>query len=82
MATSNEAVQAQNPSGHTMYVAVEVSRRAGRSPSTPGTRPDRDPHPPAADTAALAGVVDRARDALEREHGVRPRVLCGYAALA
>ena len=36
---------------------------------------------PAADTAALAGLMDRAaRDALERERGLRPRVLCGYEA--
>ena len=35
---------------------------------------------PAADTAALAGLMDRARDAVQREHGLRPRVLCGYEA--
>ena len=81
MATSNEAVQAQNPSGHTMYVAVEVSRKSwtvalhARNTGRIGIHTL-----PAADTAALAGVVDRARDALEREHGARPRVLCGYEA--
>ena len=35
---------------------------------------------PAADTDALAGLVERTREALERERGVRPRVLCGYEA--
>ena len=81
MATSNEAVQAQNPSGHTMYVAVEVSRKSwtvalhARNTGRIGIHTL-----PAADTAALAGLVDRARDALEREHGARPRVLCGYEA--
>ena len=81
MATSNEAVQAQNASGHTMYVAVEVSRKSwtvalhARNTGRIGIHTL-----PAADTAALAGLVDRARDALEREHGVRPRVLCGYEA--
>ena len=81
MATSNEAVQAQNASGHTMYVAVEVSRKSwtvalhARNTGRIGIHTL-----PAADTAALAGVVDRARDALEREHGARPRVLCGYEA--
>ncbi len=81
MATSNEAVQAQNASGHTMYVAVEVSRKSwtialhARNTGRIGIHTL-----PAADTAALAGLVDRARDALEREHGARPRVLCGYEA--
>ena len=81
MATSNEAVQAQNASGHTMYVAVEVSRKSwtvalhARNTGRIGIHTL-----PAADTAALAGLVDRARDALECEHGARPRVLCGYEA--
>ena len=83
MATSNEAVQAQNAPGHTMCVAVEVSRKSwtialhARNTGRIGIHTL-----PAADTAALVGLVDRARDALEREHGARPRVLCGYAALA
>ena len=81
MATSNEAMQAQNASGHTMYVAVEVSRKSwtvalhARNTGRIGIHTL-----PAADTAALAGLVDRARNALEREHGARPRVLCGYEA--
>ena len=81
MATSNEAVQAQNASGHTIYVAVEVSRKSwtvalhARNTGRIGIRTL-----PAADTAALIGLVDRARNALEREHGARPRVLCGYEA--
>ena len=81
MATSNEAVQAQNASDHTMYVAVEVSRKSwtvalhARNTGRIGIHTL-----PAADTAALAGLVDRARDALEREHGAPPRVLCGYEA--
>ena len=81
MATSNEAVQAQNASDHTIYVAVEVSRKSwtvalhARNTGRIGIHTL-----PAADTAALAGLVDRARNALEREHGARPRVLCGYEA--
>ena len=81
MTTSNEAVQAQNASGHTIYVAVEVSRKSwtvalhARNTGRIGVRTL-----PAADTAALAGLVDQARNALEREHGARPRVLCGYEA--
>ena len=81
MTTSNEAVQAQNASGHTIYVAVEVSRKIwtvalhARNTGRIGVRTL-----PAADTAALAGLVDQARNALEREHGARPRVLCSYEA--
>ena len=81
MTTSNEAVQAQNASGHTIYMAVEVSRKSwtvalhARNTGRIGIRTL-----PAADTAALIGLVDRARNALEREHGARPRVLCGYEA--
>ena len=81
MTTSNEAVQAQNASDHTIYMAVEVSRKSwtvafhARNAGRIGVRTL-----PAADTAALAGLVDQARNALEREHGARPRVLCGYEA--
>ena len=83
MATLNEAGvdDARNAAGHTIYVAVEVSRKSwvvalhARNTGRIGLHTV-----PAADTVALAGLIDRARDALERGHGLRPRVLCGYEA--
>ena len=81
MATSNEAGGARNASGHTIYVAVEVSRKSWTvALHTPGTGRIGLHTVPAADTDALAGLMNRARDALECRHGARPRVLCGYEA--
>ena len=71
----------RNAAGHTVYAAVEVSRKSWvvalhtRDTGRIGLHTI-----PAADTAALAGLLHRARDALERRHGARPRVLCGYEA--
>ncbi len=83
MGTTNEAGGARNApaSSGTLYAVVEVSRKrwvvAIHAPDAGGVGLHAIP---AADTAALAGLMDRARDALERERGLRPRVLCGYEA--
>ena len=83
MGTANEAGGARNAPGSngTLYAAVEVSRKrwvvALHAPDAGGIGLHAIP---AADTAALAGLMDRTRDALERERGLRPRVLCGYEA--
>ena len=85
MATLNETGGARNTAGHTLghtiYAAVEVSRKnwvvALHAPDANRIGLHT---VPAADTAALAGLIDRARDALEYGHGLRPRVLCGYEA--
>ena len=83
MATLNEAGvdDARNAAGHTIYAAVEVSRKSWVvALHTPDAGRIGLHTVPAADTAALAGLIDRARDALECGHGLRPRVLCGYEA--
>ena len=83
MGTTNEAGGAWNAptSGGTIYAAVEVSRKSWVvALHTPDTGRIGLHTVPAADTAALAGLMGRARDALERQHGLRPRVLCGYEA--
>ena len=81
MTTLNEAGGARNASSHTIYVAVEVSRKSWTvALHTPNAGRIGLHTVPAADTAALAGLIDRARDALECGHGLRPRVLCGYEA--
>ena len=83
MATLHEAGTdgARNTAGHTIYAAVEVSRKSWTvALHTPDAGRIGLHTVPAADTAALAGLIDRARDALERQHGPRPRVLCGYEA--
>ena len=81
MTTLNEAGEARNASSHTIYVAVEVSRKSWTvALHTPNAGRIGLHTVPAADTAALAGLIDRARDALECGHGLRPRVLCGYEA--
>ena len=83
MATLHEAGTdgARNTAGHTIYAAVEVSRKSWTvALHTPDAGRIGLHTVPAADTAALAGLMDRARDALERRHGLRPRVLCGYEA--
>ena len=83
MATLNEAGEARNApaSSGTIYAAVEVSRKSWTvALHAPDANRIGLHTVPAADTAALAGLIDRARDALERGHGLRPRVLCGYEA--
>ena len=83
MATTNEAGGTRNAptSSGTIYAAVEVSRKSWTvALHTPNTGRIGLHTVPAADTAALAGLIDRARDALECGHGLRPRVLCGYEA--
>ena len=85
MATLNEAGQARNAAGHTLghtiYAAVEVSRKSWTvALHTRNTGRIGLHTVPAANTAALAGLIDRAREALERGRGPRPRVLCGYEA--
>ena len=75
------AGEARNAPGHTIYAAVEVSRKSWTvALHTPRTGRIGLHTVPAADTAALAVLMDRARDALEGERGPRPRVLCGYEA--
>ena len=81
MATLNEAGGARNAPGRTIYAAVEVSRKSWTVALHAPDAGRIGLHTvPAADTAALAGLMDRARDALEHRHGLRPRVLCGYEA--
>ena len=83
MATTNEAGGTRNApaSSGTIYAAVEVSRKSWTvALHTPDAGRIGLHTVPAADTAALAGLIDRARDALECGHGPRPRVLCGYEA--
>ena len=83
MTTLNEAGGARNAptSSGTIYAAVEVSRKSWTvALHTPDAGRIGLHTVPAADTAALAGLIDRARDALECGHGLRPRVLCGYEA--
>ena len=67
--------------GGALYAAVEVSRKgwvvAHHAPDAGRLWLHT---VPAADSATLAGLMDRARDALERQHGLRPRALCGYEA--
>ena len=83
MGTTNEAGGTRNASASsgTIYAAVEVSRKSWTvALHTPDAGRIGLHTVPAADTAALAGLIDRARDALECGHGPRPRVLCGYEA--
>ena len=83
MGTTNEARGARNApaSSGTLYAAVEVSRKRWVVAIHAPDAGEVGLHAiPAADTAALAGLMDRARDAVQREHGLRPRVLCGYEA--
>ena len=83
MATLHEAGTdgTRNAAGHTIYAAVEVSRKSWTvALHTPDAGRIGLHTVPAADIGALAGLMDRARDALERRHGLRPRVLCGYEA--
>ena len=83
MTTLNEAGGTRNAptSSDTIYAAVEVSRKSWTvALHTPDAGRIGLHTVPAADTAALAGLIDRARDALEHGHGLRPRVLCGYEA--
>ena len=83
MATTNEAGGTRNAptSSGTIYAAVEVSRKSWTvALHTPDAGRIGLHTVPAADTAALAGLIDRARDVLECGHGPRPRVLCGYEA--
>ena len=83
MGTTNEAGGTRNApaSSGTIYAAVEVSRKSWTvALHTPDAGRIGLHTVPAADTAALAGLIDRARDALECGHGPRPRVLCGYEA--
>ena len=83
MATLHEAGTdgTRNAAGHTIYAAVEVSRKSWTVALHAPDAGRIGLHTvPAADTAALAGLMDRARDTLERRHGLRPRVLCGYEA--
>ena len=83
MATLNEAGGTRNAptSSGTIYAAVEVSRKSWTvALHTPDAGRIGLHTVPATDTAALAGLIDRARDALECGHGPRPRVLCGYEA--
>ena len=83
MGTTNEAGGTRNAPASigTIYAAVEVSRKSWTvALHTPDAGRIGLHTVPAADTAALAGLIDRARDALECGHGPRPRVLCGYEA--
>ena len=83
MATSNvtEAGAARSATEHTVYAAVEVSRKSWTvALLAPDTGRVGLHTIPAADTDALARLLERARDALEHRHGLRPRVLCGYEA--
>ena len=83
MGTTNEAGGTRNApaSSGTVYAAVEVSRKSWVVALHTGDTGRVALHTiPAADTAALAGLLHRARDALQRRHGPRPRVLCGYEA--
>ena len=83
MGKSNEAGvdEARTAADLTIYAAVEVSRKSW-TVALHAPNADRiGLHTiPAADIGALAGLMDRARDTLERERGPRPRVLCGYEA--
>ena len=83
MGKSNEAGvdEARNAPRCTIYAAVEVSRKSWTVALQAPDAGRIGLHTvPAADATALAGLMDRARDALERERGSRPRVLCGYEA--
>ena len=76
-----EAGQARSVPEHTVYAAVEVSRKhwvvALQAPESGGIGLHTIA---AADTAALARLVEWAREALARERGARPRVRCAYEA--
>ena len=82
METVNEAGEARNAAGRTIYAAVEVSRKhwvvALHAPDASRIELHT---VPAADAGALAGLLmKRVREAPKRERGLRPRVLCGYEA--
>ena len=78
MRKSNRTGRARNATGHTIYAAVEVSRKSWTVAIHAPAADRSGLHTiPAADTAALAGLMDRAREALERERGPRPRAPCG-----
>ena len=74
------AGEARSAPGHTVYAAVEVSRKSWVVALHAADAGRIGLHTvPAADAGALAGLLTkRAREAAGR--GVRPRVLCGYEA--
>ena len=81
MRKSNRTGRARNAPGHTIYAAVEVSRKSWTVAIHAPAADRIGLHTiPAADTAALTGLMDRACEALERGRGAWPRVLCGYEA--
>ena len=80
-AMGDEARSHEDDRARTIYVAVEMSRKSW----VVGIRaPDADRigvHGlPAADVDRLTALIDRSREALERDHGTRGRVLCCYEA--
>ena len=81
MGASSETGGTRNPPDHTIHAAVEVSRKSWvvgvRAPDTGRIETHT---VAAADADALTGLLDRARETLERRRGVRPRVLCAYEA--
>ena len=81
MGASSETGGARNPPDHTIHAAVEVSRKSWvvgvRAPDTGRIETHT---VAAADADALTGLLDRARETLERRRGFRPRVLCAYEA--
>ena len=81
MRASNETGGPRNPPNPTIHAAVEVSRKnwvvGVRAPDTERIELHTIP---AADADALTGLLDRARETVERRRGVRPRVLCAYEA--
>ena len=80
MGATSETGGTRNPPDHTIHAAVEVSRKSWvvgvRAPDTGRIETHT---VAAADADALTGLLDRARETLERR-GVRPRVLCAYEA--
>ena len=81
MATLCERGEVAEGANRTIYAAVEVSRKTWvvglHAPNATGIDVRVIP---AADVDALAGLIDRARERLERGGGARSRVLCGYEA--
>ena len=81
MGATSETGGARNPPDHTIHAAVEVSRKSWvvgvRAPDTGRIETHT---VAAADADALTGLLDRARETLERRRGFRPRVLCAYEA--
>ena len=81
MRASNETGGPRNLPNPAIHAAVEVSRKSWVvGVRTPDTERIELHTIPAADAGALTGLLDRARGAVERRRGVRPRVLCAYEA--